>query len=86
MANTTFTKNIGSEAVKKLRASKFAAGLPFMINSSDLPVYQFYLEYPEGKIFLAALVSGKKDFSVIREMTPDESKKILRDAQLGSPA
>lgn len=57
-----------------------------MINSSELPVYQFYLEYPEGKIFLAVLEPGKRDFSVIREMAPNERLKILSDAHLALPA
>lgn len=40
----------GTEAVKRLRIQKLEKGLPFIINSKELPSNQCYLEYPGGTI------------------------------------
>ncbi|HZH95921.1 MAG TPA: hypothetical protein VEY06_08555 [Flavisolibacter sp.] len=67
----------GTAAVKRLRTGKLAKGIPFMINSNELPSGQCYLEYPNGTIQLVALAKGAQDFDVIRELDLQESK-ILR--------
>ena len=66
----------GTAAVKRLRRQKLAKGLPFMINSKELPSNQCYLEYPDGSIHLVALAENKRDFDLIRELTPQESKAL----------
>jgi hypothetical protein len=68
----------GNNAVKKLRKAKFDKGLPFMINSNDLPSTQCYLEYADGRILLVGLQSiSARDFTIIRELTLTE-KDIIR--------
>ena len=42
-----------NKRIKSLRKEKLSQGLPFMINSEDLPSYQCYLEYPDGSIKIA---------------------------------
>lgn len=42
----------GIAAVKKLRQKKLQSGIPFMINSKELPGNQCYLEYPDGSMML----------------------------------
>ena len=62
--------------MKRLRRQKLAKGLPFMINSKELPSHQCYLEYPDGAIRLVALAENKRDFSIIRELSPQESRRL----------
>jgi hypothetical protein len=38
-------EKIGTLAVKNLRVKKLHNGIPFMINSRELPIGQTYLEY-----------------------------------------
>lgn len=66
----------GTAAVKRLRGQKLAAGLPFMINSKELPSGQCYLEYPDGPIQLVALSKGARDFVVIRDLSPQEARRL----------
>lgn len=66
----------GTRAVKKMRLEKLARGIPFMINSRDLPDTQCYLEYATGIIKLAQISANKKDFEVIRELSLIESDGI----------
>jgi hypothetical protein len=48
-----------------------------MVNTSELPGNQCYLEYPDGRILLVALTSpADRDFTVIRELSEAESKVI----------
>ena len=56
----------GTNAVKKLRREKLNRGLPYMINSSELPVEQCYLEYPTGIIKLVELSKTTRNFNTIR--------------------
>ena len=68
----------GNDAVKRLRKAKHDKGLPFMINSQNLPGNQCYLEYPDGRIVLVSLKSpDDRDFTVIRELSPAERDEIL---------
>ncbi len=63
----------GTAAVKRLRSQKLAKGLPFMINSKELPSTQCYLEYPNGSIQLVTLSKNVRDFDVIRELSFEET-------------
>ena len=69
-------EQIGNDAVKKLRLQKLRKGHPFMINSSDLPSDQCYLEFPDGGIKLAYLKKAARDFTFIRTLSVDEEQKI----------
>jgi hypothetical protein len=53
-----------TDAVRALRIRKLGNGLPFMINDAELPSNKCYLEYPDGKIILVALVQHARDFSL----------------------
>ena len=66
----------GTAAVKRLRRQKLAKGLPFMINSKELPSHQCYLEYPDGSIQLVALAENKQDFDLIRQLSTQESTQL----------
>jgi hypothetical protein len=63
----------GTLAVKQLRQKKLLNGLPFMINTRELPRGQCYLEYPGGTIKLVELAESYQDFHVIRELTKGEA-------------
>lgn len=67
----------GTAAVKRLRLKKLQNGLPFMINSKELPGNQCYLEYPNGSIKLVTMDSSTRDFKVLRELSKGESAVIL---------
>lgn len=75
-------ERLGTEAVKKLRLTKLKRGNPFMINSKQLPSNQCYLEYATGKIVLVSFTSGSHDFTVIRELTHQESTALRHKLQL----
>lgn len=50
-----------------------------MINASELPNNQCYLEYSDGRIALVAITSpDDHDFVVIRKLSSEESKTIRR--------
>lgn len=67
----------GNDAVKNLRKTKFRKGLPFMINSKELPNKQCYLEYPDGRIVLISIkLPTDRDFTFIRELSAAESNHI----------
>jgi hypothetical protein len=66
----------GTAAVRRLRRQKLEKGLPFMINSNDLPPNQCYLEFPDGSIQLAALAENKRDFDPIRVLSLTESSEL----------
>lgn len=69
---------IGNEAVNQLRINDLKNGLPFMINSDDLPTTECYLEYPDGHISLAKLSSSRRDFDIIRNLSPKEIAAIRK--------
>lgn len=69
-------ENAGTVAVKKMRLEKLRKGIPFMINSRALPSQQCYLEYPDGSIKLVQLSTDKKEFTIIRQLSPSESSTI----------
>lgn len=72
----------GTAAVKRLRLKKLSNGLPFMINSKDLPGNQCYLEYPGGSIALVKIARSAKDFTVIRTLTSFEVTNIRKKYNL----
>ena len=73
----------GNNAVKRLRKTNFEKGLPFMLNSRDLPSNQCYLEYPDGRIVLVYVKStDSRDFTFIRELTVPETQLIRTKYQL----
>ncbi len=76
MATLQNIEKKGTAAVKRLRSQKLAKGLPFMINSKELPSTQCYLEYPNGSIQLVALSKNARDFDVIRELSLQEIKRL----------
>ena len=76
MATLQNIESKGTAAVKRLRRQKLAKGLPFMIDSKELPSNQCYLEYPDGSIQLVALAENKQDFDLIRELSPQESTQV----------
>ena len=69
----------GNEAVQRLRKAKFEKGFPFMINCTDLPGNQCYLEYPDGRITLVCLESKyATDFTFIRELSNPEKEGLRK--------
>ena len=73
----------GNNAVKRLRKTNFERGLPFMLNSKELPSNQCYLEYPDGRIVLVYVKStDARDFTFIRELTLPETQAIRVKYQL----
>ena len=58
MAIKRIISNRNGIVVKKLREQKLRAGLPFMINVNELSSNQCYVEYPNGVIKLASIVSA----------------------------
>ena len=67
------TGEAGTNAVKKLRIDKLGKGLPFMINSRELPTEECYLEFPTGTIKLVRMARDKRDFITIKELSEKES-------------
>jgi len=72
----------GNEAVQKLRLKKLRNGFPFMINSKELPSGQCYLEYPNGNINLVTIKKAARDFTLIRELSPEERTVIRKKYSL----
>jgi hypothetical protein len=64
------------EAVRKLRLRKLRSGHPFIINSKKLLTNQCYLEYPNGIIKLVTFTKAAWDFSIIRDLSPNEAQSI----------
>jgi len=66
----------GTAAVKKLRIENLKKGMPFMINTKDLPGNQCYLEYPNGSIKLVAISKSAKEFTLIKQLSLSEESTI----------
>jgi hypothetical protein len=66
----------GNRAVQQLRKEKLSNGLIFMINTSDLPSNQCYLEYPDGSIKLVSVLTSSRDFAIIRKLSDTESRTL----------
>jgi len=76
--NVKQLENSGIQAVKLLRKRKHTMGLPFMINTKELPSTQCYLEYPDGRIKLATIAEDKSDFKILTEFTLLQSDRIRK--------
>ncbi len=70
------------EEVRKLRVRKLKNGMPFMINSSELPSTQCYLEYPNGTINIVTICHKNYDFKVIKELTFEEANSLRKKYNL----
>lgn len=81
MVNTRLEKE-GLSAVRRLRESKLANGLPFMINSNTLPSHQCYLEYPDGSIKIVEANASKADFIVVGEADAEWANKLRKKFEL----
>lgn len=68
--------------IKSLRKEKHSQGLPFMINSDDLPSYQCYLEFPDGTIKIAEANSKESGFIIIEELDFLNAELIKRNLKL----
>ena len=75
-------EKIAKTAVKQLRVDELMNGVPFMINSNDLPSTECYIEYPDGHISLASLLSAQRDFKIIRDLSPSEASALRRKYNL----
>jgi hypothetical protein len=73
---------IGYKAVKQLREQKLQRGLPFMINSKNLPSNQCYLEYPNGSITIVQIIPSAKDFTVIKQLNSSEINLVRTEFNL----
>jgi hypothetical protein len=52
------------------------SGHPFMINSRELDTNHCYLEFPNGTIYLATFRKSARDFTIIRELSVNETQSI----------
>jgi hypothetical protein len=76
-AAATALEKTMNNAVKRLRKEKHAKGLPFMINTKELPGNECYLEYPDGRILLVILKThSDRHFTPVRELSVAESQII----------
>ncbi len=73
----------GTAAVKQLRKQKFARGIPFMINSKQLPQDESYLEYPDGRMVVVKLSSSANGFVVVKEISKETATSIRLQYHLG---
>jgi hypothetical protein len=69
-------EQIGHNAIMKVRLNKLKRGKPFMINSPDLPSYQCYMEYADGKITIEQINESGNDFKSIRELSHQEAAQL----------
>lgn len=76
MTNAQELEQIGRNAIMKVRLNKLKRGKPFMINSPDLPSYQCYMEYADGKITIEQINESGNDFKAICELSPEEATQL----------
>lgn len=69
-------EQIGHNAIMKVRLNKLKRGKPFMINSPELPSYQCYMEYADGKITIEQINESGNDFKAIRELSPKKAAQL----------
>lgn len=69
---------IGTNAVKRLRDEKLASGIPFMINSKDLPRKQSYMEFPDRTIEIVTVSADAHSFITIKTLDASEADAIRR--------
>jgi hypothetical protein len=75
-------EQIGYNAIMKVRLNKLKRGKPFMINSPELPSYQCYIEYADGKITIEQINGSGNDFEAICELSPEEAAQLRIDVGL----
>ncbi|MDQ6902189.1 MAG: hypothetical protein M3139_04140 [Bacteroidota bacterium] len=68
--------------IKSLRREKLSSGIPFMINSDQLPSHQCYMEYPDGSIKVVEANSKEGDFKIIEELDFLNKEVLLRSLNL----
>lgn len=59
-------------AIRKLRETKLRNGHPFMINTSELPSNEFYLEHPDGSINLTTICWKTYEYKIIKALNDKE--------------
>lgn len=69
-------EQIGHKTILKLRLNKLGRGKPFMINSSDLPSHQCYMEYADGEIAIEQINESGNHFEVVRQLSAEEADKL----------
>jgi hypothetical protein len=69
-------ENAGHNAILKVRLNKLKRGKPFMISSPDLPSYQCYMEYADGKITIEQINESGNDFKTIRVLSASEAAQL----------
>jgi hypothetical protein len=69
----------GTKAVLALREEKLRNDIPFMINAKELPTNQAYLEYPNGTVKLVSLTKGARHFTLVKELTKEESFAVINE-------
>jgi hypothetical protein len=82
MSDLEILEKTGTDAVKRLRKSELDAGGTFMINSSQLPAKQSYLEYPDGTIEVVTIGDDARSFITLRTLTPAEAHLVLSQNDL----
>ncbi|MFN8250839.1 MAG: hypothetical protein U0V75_03070 [Ferruginibacter sp.] len=75
----------GAAAVKKIRYKNLTSGIPFMINSSDLPSRMCYLEYPDGSIKVATINNDRTDYEILSTVTISVAAAIRKKRKLEFP-
>lgn len=76
MSDLEVLENIGTAAVLQLRREKLAAGKSFMINSSELPAKQSYMEYSDGSIGIVTIAPDGRSFNTLRGLSDDEAVAV----------
>jgi len=72
----------GTDAVKRLRKQKLEAGVPFMINSNELPSKQSYMEYPDKSMTIVTIATDQHSFEIVRKLSDDEANSVRRRYKL----
>ena len=78
MSELEILENIATTAVHRLRQETLIAGQPFMINISDLPKNQCYLEYPDKSIVLVTFIKDKNEFLPIKKLSSLENTRLRK--------
>lgn len=75
-------ESAANKAIRQLRKTKLSQGLPFLINTQELPSDQCYLEYPDGSIQRVTLSKSGMDFKVLDNLSSIESQLIRKQLKL----
>ncbi len=69
-------------AIGQVRKQTLLRGEPFLVYDANLPEGQYYLEYPDGDIFIVSVSREKNDFIVQDELDAIEINNLRRKHQL----